>query len=284
MTSKRLALSSSILVATLLVVGCQNTAPLEMTKKNNATTIDQETSMTDGNIASVKLNITPEVLARYHWTLVSAVDNNNQPLLPLTSIKKQVTLNFMQQNNQNLVGFGVGCNSMGGDYQLNDNVMTVGNVVSTMMLCHDLNEAEETLSGLMSNDSQLSLKEGTVPILTQLIDNNATLVWQGQMTTEAKYGKGETVFWAVDHKAQPCPDGSTKTCLKVKPVRYNEQGIKSSEGDWTLFSGEIEGYTHDATQDQVLRLKRYVVDPSDVKGKQFAYVLDIVVESQIINE
>lgn len=282
-TRQKLGLAAAVMAGLLSITGCQNTTPIS----GGATqTIVKDKGMTDANSAEAKAVIDSKTLASYDWTLISAMDGNNQPLAPLIAVKDQVTLNFAEQNGTNTVGFSVGCNRMGGSYELASNVMTVGNVMSTQMFCQDLDAAEKLLSGVMQGDSQLSYKEGAAPVLT-LIDSshakNTTLVWQGKMNAQAKYQqKGETVFWAVDHKAQPCPDGTTKECLKVKPVTYNEQGVKTDEGNWMLFSGEIQGFTHDAKQDQVLRLKRYTLNPSDVKGKQFAYVLDMVVESQMV--
>ena len=282
-TNKKLLLSSAIMAGLLTIVGCQNTTPIS---GGTTETVVKDKGMTDANSADSKAVIDSKTLASYDWTLISAVDGNNQPLAPLTAVKDQVTLNFAQQNGGNTVGFGVGCNRMGGSYELASNVMTVGNVMSTQMFCQDLDAAEKLLNSVMQGDSQLSYKDGAAPVLT-LIDSSsakkATLVWQGKMNAEAKYKqKGETIFWAVDHKAEPCPDGTTKECLKVKPITYSEQGVKTDEGKWTLFAGEIEGFTHNANQDQVLRLKRYTVDTSDVKGKQYAYVLDMVVESQMV--
>lgn len=283
MTRQKLGLAAAIMSGLLFITGCQNTTPM------SGVTIDtviKDKGMSGANATAAKAVIDNKTLGRYDWTLVSAVDSNNKSLAPLTAIKDQVTLNFAEQNGTNTVGFSVGCNRMGGSYEIASNILMVKDVISTQMFCQDLDAAEKLLSSVMQGDSQLSYTAGSVPVLT-LIDssraNKATLVWQGKMKADAKYQqKGETIFWAVDHKAEPCANGSSKKCLKVKPVTYNEQGVKTDEGSWMLFSGEIQGFTHDATQDQVLRLKRYTVAPSDVKGKQFAYVLDMVVESQMV--
>lgn len=280
--TKTLPLSAAIVISMLTLVGCQNTTPIEQSKPKTEQTQDTP-KMTDANTVDDKRTMSIDELSHYHWQLLSAVDGNNQPVSALETSKNPARLSFDKQQGQIVASFGVGCNAMSGKASLTNNVITIGQVISTEMMCDpQTNDAERLLAQAMHGDSQLKLKAGTTPILTQIAANNSTLVWQGSMTADAKYGQGETVFWAVDHKTQPCPDGSTNKCLKVKPITYNDLGVKASEGDWTLFNGEIEGYTHDGKQDQVLRLKRYVVDPSDVKGKKYVYVLDTVVESQFI--
>lgn len=276
-------MSATLVAAMIALSGCQNTSPIEQnnTQDSNGQHSTQDKPMSNANNASNKDWITADLLARYHWTLVSAKDNKNQPLTALEAIKNQVVLDFVKQENQDTASFGVGCNQMGAGIDITNNVMKIGDIMGTQMYCDKLNEAESQLGKLMAGTSQLSYQSGSVPVLTQTTNNQATLIWQGAMTATAKYGhEGETIFWAVSHKTEPCAANSSKTCLKVKPITYNDQGIKTHEGDWSLFNGEIEGYTHNGSQDQVLRLKRYVVNPSDVKGKQYAYVLDTVTESE----
>ena len=276
-------MSATLMTVMLGLAGCQNTSTVEQnnTPVSNSQHSTQDKPMTDATNPSNKDWITADLLARYHWTLVSAKDNKNQPLTALESIKNQVVLDFGKQENQHTASFGVGCNQMGAEIDITNNVMKIGDVMSTQMYCDKLTEAESQLSKLLAGTSQLSYQSGSVPVLTQITSNQATLIWQGAMTATAKYGhERETIFWAVSHKTEPCAANSSQTCLKVKPITYDDQGIKTHEGDWSLFNGEIEGYTHNGSQDQVLRLKRYVVNPSDVKGKHYAYVLDTVTESE----
>jgi hypothetical protein len=109
------------------------------------------------------------------------------------------------------------------------------------------------------------------------------LVWEGRLTSQAKYNsKGETVFWAVSSKMIPCADNDSEMCLQVKPITYDDQGIKTSEGKWAVFTGEIDGYQHDGMHDEVLRLQRYPLDSDDsTEGEEYAYVLDAVIESAV---
>jgi len=237
-------------------------------------------------------------LSRYRWTLLSATDNNAQPLSTLMDVKDQVRLSFAQYQGQNTLNYSVGCNTMSAVYQLQDLTLTIEDSMSTKMSCGNLDAAENSLSKLMQGESQLVLSRNVAseedqPVLTQ-ITSAATLVWGGKLTPQAKYNsKGETVFWAVNDKMIPCSDNNSKMCLQVKPVTYDDQGIKTSEGEWTSFNGVIDGYEHDGKHDEVLRLQRYQLDTNETKEASsdsnvsedaYAYVLDAVIESSVVEE
>ncbi|WP_230656053.1 DUF4377 domain-containing protein [Psychrobacter sp. I-STPA10] len=272
--SKALLLTTMI-AAAATITGCQNT----MNQTGNQT----KQTATQPSVSQSQ-NITVAELQRYNWTLVQATDSQNRQLKPLTAIKNQVQLKFTQQKNTQLLNFSVGCNTMGAGYQLANNVIKVNDVMSTQMLCQDLDSAERLLNTLMQGSSQLSWQSGNTPILTQVTANHTTLTWQGELTAQAKYNQqGDTVYWAVKGNTKTCADGfgGTKPCLQIQPLSYNQQGQKTAQGQWQLFNGTIEGYEHNQGNDQVLRLTRYVVNAPHVKGKQYAYVLDSVIESSV---
>ena len=268
------ALPITMIASSLLLGGCQSLetrAPQQDSANNN----------------SMTKTIKPSLLADFKWQLVAASDKNNQPLVALDRIKDQVQLSFDIKQNRQRVGFTVGCNGMGADFQLSNNTLKLGNVISTEMYCQDLDQAEKLLGKLMATESKVSIQSGngsiaTLPILTQQLITGESLRWQGIVTPEARYQQqGDIVFWEVNHEPQTCPATNLKTCLKVRPVYYDQQGIKQGSGKWELFVDDIEGYEHDSSVDSVLRLKRFTIDPVDVKGKQFVYVLDMIVESSV---
>lgn len=226
-------------------------------------------------------------LPRYRWTLATAMDNNHQPLSALMAIKDQVTLNFNQHQGQNSISYSVGCNTMGAAYQLEDQKLSIDESMSTKMSCGDLDIVESRLNELMQGDSELSLVVGEGTELTQVTSDGVTLVWTGKMTPQAKYkGKATTVFWAVSANTKPCVDNNGQMCLQVKPVTYDEQGRKVDEGEVVEFAGTIDGYEHDNTQDQVLRLQRFKTEADTVLvdniDSEYAYVLDTVIETSAI--
>ena len=226
-----------------------------------------------------------ENLERYRWTLLDIDDKSGGAVITtLVDIKNQVTLLFKQNQGYNTLNYGVGCNTMSASYELQDHTLTTEDSMSAKMLCENLNKAENLLDTLMQGTSEISVTEGENPVLTQVTSNAVTLTWKGRLTSQAKYnGKGETVFWAVNANKVACADNSSEMCLQVKSVTYNDQGIKVSEGKWSAFNGEIDGYQHDGKHDEVLRLQRYQLDRDEnAEGEAYAYVLDAVIESSVV--
>ena len=289
----RFALVPSILAASLALGACQkDAAPTGGDAPDNteAGTVTDATLNTDtapDTANDTKLTAEQEMikdLARYRWTLLDIDDKSGGPVITtLVDIKEQVTLLFNQNQGQNTLNYSVGCNTISAVYQLQGQTLTTEESMSTKMLCEDLNKAENRLNTLMQGSSQLSLTEGENPVLTQVTSNAITLTWEGKLTSQAKYNsKGETVFWAVNAKKVACADDSSEMCLQVKPITYDDQGIKVSEGEWSAFTGEIDGYQHDGMHDEVLRLQRYELDGNEsAEGEEYAYVLDAVIESAV---
>lgn len=280
----------AMVTGSLLLVGCQNTAPA-----TSQSSVAQSNTMTN---AENELTLNAASLANYHWRLLAAKDKQGQPLSILETIKDQVHLNFFVEQSTYVdqitqhASFTVGCNSMGSEFTVSSQTLKMGDIISTEMYCQDLDQAERLMAQLMRGNSKLSIENSkqaaisvtTHPVLTQQMATGEVLVWEGTATPEAKYQQqGDIVFWEVNHQLQDCPNPDQKACLKVRPVYYDEQGIKQEVGDWDIFVEKIEGYNHDSEVDTVLRLKRFTVEPIDVKGKQFVYVLDRIVESSVVN-
>lgn len=226
-----------------------------------------------------------DVLKRHNWKLKNAVDKNNQPLTELLAFKDKAYLSTSEMaTGKQSLHFGLGCNGMEASYNLDVNslldvnTLNVGYVVSTEMACQ--HTPELTFASLMTGKSQLSVTGNT---LTQVTADGSTLTWQGTLTSEAKYGEGETIFLEVAPQTEACADGVTQQCLKVRDVYYDDNWIKSGYSDWRLMKNPIEGYSHDSQTRQILRINKYITDPVDVKGKQLLYVLDMVVETEMAN-
>lgn len=273
----------TMVTGSLLLTGCQKTDSLT----SQSTAAQSNTMINTEN----KLILNTATLADYHWQLLSAKDKQGEPLSALEAIKDQVRLKFYLQQSTQYASFTVGCNSMSGNFTISNQQLKIGDVMSTEMYCEDLDPAERLMAQLMPGNSKLKLSvenpsksTTTQPLLTQEFATGETLIWQGTATAEAKYQQQpDLVFWEVNHQLQDCPNPNQKTCLKVRPVYYDEQGIKKGVGDWDIFVDNIEGYNHDSSVDTVLRLKRFTVDPVEVKGKQFVYVFDRIVESSVVN-
>ncbi len=284
----------SLLVASLALSACNDTEKVQKTelgttadtsevvvKDNNQTTMD----MTDDATATTEQAMI-DTLDSYRWSLASAMDSNNQPITALTTIKEQVMLNFDSQSQSN-ISYNVGCNTISAVYELQEQILSVKDGMSTKMSCGKLDAVENQLNELMQGDSTISLTTSETPSLTQVTSNAVTLVWSGRMRAQAKYNsKGDTVFWAVDAQSKPCSDNNAQLCLQVRPVTYDEQGIKTDEGEVVEFAGVIDGYEHDNTHNEVLRLQRFKTDVDSVLvdniDSEYAYVLDTVIERTAI--
>ena len=294
------ALLPSMLAISLALAGCQD--PPASTDDNvetvNATTNleNENTTLDKASKMSAEAQMIANI-ARYRWTLTSAVSKDDKPLAVLMDVKDQIRLSFNQDNDDNTLSYTVGCNTISAEYELKDSTLAIEDGMSTKMSCGDLNKAENTLMQLMQGDSQLTLVKdaqskdnslGDAPLLTQLTGNGDSLVWRGRLTSQAKYNsKGETLFWAINAKMIPCVAGSSEMCLQVKPITYDDQGIKTSEGEWSVFNGEIDGYQHDGKHNEVLRIQRYSLNDGDAAkestaSEDYAYVLDAVIESSVV--
>ena len=304
-----LFLLPSVLAASLMLSACQKeTVPESLSSEDDASGITEPSdavaseslasnvSPTTSAIDSTE--ITPErkmitTLSQHRWTLTSAIDANHNSMAEFAKINGQVTLAFNQYQGQDTLSFSVGCNLISAAYQLQGQTLTIEDGMSTKMSCGDLDKAENTLNTLMVGSSEIKVEQGEHPVLTQLTNDNVTLVWNGRLTSQAKYNsKGETVFLAVSPKKLACEEHGDQQCLQIRPVTYNDQGIKIHEGEWRLFAGEIDGYQHDNRHEEVLRVQRYQLDNGnllaidessvdDTDDKQYAYVLDAVIESEV---
>ena len=296
----RFAVLPSILAVSLALSACQKDAvPTDSEALDNAEAGIETDGTLNADAASdttvvadtsndTKLTAEQEMienLARYRWTLLDIDDKSGGPVITtLVDIKEQVTLLFNQNQGQNTLNYSVSCNTISAVYQLQGQTLTTEESMSTKMLCEDLNKAENRLDTLMQGTSKLSVTEGENPILTQVTSDAITLTWKGKLTSQAKYNsRGETVFWAINAKKIACAHNSLEMCLQVKPITYDDQGIKSSEGKWAVFTGEIDGYQHDGMHNEVLCLQRYPLDDKEKaeEGEEYAYVLDAVIESAV---
>ena len=289
-SSLQITLLPTLLVVSLALSACQKaSSPNDIEAQNDG---DNNSIADSMSAATAAVAISPEQqmidsLSKYRWTLDTAYNSNKQPLTSLMTIKDQVTLSFNDYQGQNTINYSVGCNTMSAAYQLQGDTFTTENSMSTKMSCADLNSTENRLNELMEGDSVLSLADGDTPLLTQVTSDAVTLVWTGRMTSQAKYhSKGETLFWSISAQTKPCTGDSSQQCLQIKPVTYDEQGVKVSEGKEVEFAGTIEGYQHDKNHDEVLRLQRYKLEGNEnlakISDAKYAYVLDTVIESTVI--
>jgi hypothetical protein len=80
-----------------------------------------------------------------------------------------------------------------------------------------------------------------------------------------------------------CAPPSAGSCLQVRELRFDEQGLrKGRPGPWRPLADPIEGYTHTPGTRNVLRVDRYQRKAAAGGPTSALYVLDLVVESEIV--
>lgn len=231
---------------------------------------------------------TPQTLAAYHWTLDRAVDaaGESDPQWIRNNNPEPVRLTFQEQR----LGVTGLCNSMGASYKTDGSKISIDHVVSTMMMCPDesLMRYEHTFGQRLEHASAWHItrmhdEPETEPSLTLRFRDGAQWVLKGTPTPETQYGStGEIVFLEVAAQRQPCshPLIENKQCLYTRTIEYDAQGLKQSQGSWEYFYDEIENYEHTPGVRNVLRVKRYTRQDVPADASRYAYVLDMIVESE----
>jgi heat shock protein HslJ len=222
-------------------------------------------------------------LGRYHWRLQDATDANGKRIdALLVRADKPLQLDFSADGG---VLVRNACNHIGGDYTLAGNTLTVTGGQSTMMACADpkLMALDGEIGKRLEGASQIALSANDTPTLTLTNAAGDKLVFAGEPTAQTRYGgPGERVFLEVAGQTKPCPHPMIpgKQCLQVREVEYDDKGLKvDSPGPFEDFYDSIDGYTHDDGVRNVLRVDRYAIRNPPADGSNFAYVLDMVVES-----
>lgn len=222
-------------------------------------------------------------LAGYHWRLQDAKTAQGQRLDALFVRPDQpITLDFSDGR----IGVSNTCNRMSGGYALDGDKLTINRMASTMMACADskLMALDQEAGKRLEGASTWALQTGDAPRLTLTNAAGDVLAFKGDATAETRYGgPGERAFLEVAAQTKPCshPLIPNKQCLQVRELSYDEQGVKTASGEWQNFYEDIEGYTHEAGTRNVLRVKRFKRNPVPADASDTAYVLDMVVESEV---
>ncbi len=226
-----------------------------------------------------------QTLERYRWTLESAADGHNRSIDMLSSHKDHPVVLSFSGTRLNIQG---PCNRIIGTYQISaTRELTVSGTASTMMACDSaLMSADALLSGMLAKPLNIAIDNGPSPQLRLLSASNDTLTFTGQATPEALYGAGTLMFLEVSAQQIACehPPANQTRCLQVRERHYDEQGLPvGTPGEWRPLYENIEGYTHKEGVRNVLRIKRFDRSPAFARGSSAVYVLDLIVESELVN-
>lgn len=181
-----------------------------------------------------------------------------------------------------------GCNTLNGGYAITpERQLKTGRMAATMMACEPaLMQADAALSKLLAQPLRIDLAKGAAPELRLTAATGETLVLAGTATPESLYGPGTRLFLEVAARLVPCnrPLMPNATCLQVRERRFDAQGLPSGQpGAWRPLYESIEGYTHQEGVRTVLRVKRYKRSHPPADASAYVYVLDLVVESEVVS-
>ena len=229
-------------------------------------------------------------LQAYHWDLQAAFDAQGRPDTGWQLPGRAPARLSFQPDRLSVQGL---CNGMGAGYTLvGGNGLTVGRAVATMRACPEpgLMALERRVAEQLPRVQRYELRPGTsrpAPVLVLHFSNGERWELAGTPTPAARHGSaGERLFLEVAPQRVRCnhPLMPQAMCLQVRELRFDERGVRQSAGEWRVFQGEIEGYTHQPGVRNVLRVQRYALArdgrPLPADAPSHAHVLDMVVEAE----
>lgn len=214
-----------------------------------------------------------KTLAAYQWISTTA------------TTPKPLTLSF---NAQGQLAVKTSCNGLGTSWKIEGDKIVTGAMMGTQMACAEPAMQQERLAAELLGERaiQFTLNSQNVeaPTLTLVSAKGEKHVFVGKMTPETKYqSQGETIFLEISPETKACSGVGPMTCLQVREIKYDDKGVKTAvDQDWTLFYGHIEGYTHDPKTRQIVRVKRFERQNPAADQSKYAYVKDMVVETETV--
>ena len=225
-------------------------------------------------------------LVAYRWQLRTATDAGGQSLAALfPSAERPLGLGFAD-GRVNVEG---ACNRMGASYQLLEGgKIQVGQAMSTMMACPPpLDRVDAAVAAILAGTLQAAI-EGTAdaPTLRLVAADGSILQLAGEPTPETRFGgPGTIAFLEVAAQSGPCEvsPASERRCLMVRERHFDADGLATgTPGEFRPLPEGIEGYTPTEGQRQVLRVKRFQREAAAGGEPEVHFVLDLVIETEIV--
>lgn len=210
-----------------------------------------------------------KTLASYQWSTRTG------------TAPKPLVLNF---DDKGRLGIATSCNGMGASWKVENNQIVTDNLMATQMACETKAMEQENVAKDLFDHRKapfvLDLNDPQNPTLTVISATGQKYVFTGKMTPETKYNaQADVIFLEISPETKPCTGVAAQTCLQVRELKYNDSGVKTQvDKDWTLFYDQIEGFEHNPTERQVIRVKRYEIKNPAADQSKYAYVHDMTVE------
>lgn len=214
-----------------------------------------------------------KILTAYTW--VSTTATTPKPLV-------------LQFDEQARLSVQTSCNGLGSSFKIEGNTIVTGVMIGTQMACAEPAMQQErfaaALLGQRAIPFELNSQNIEAPSLTLTTAQGEKQVFVGKMTPETKYqSQAEIIFLEISPETKACTGVAPQTCLQVREIKYDDKGVKTQiDKDWTLFYDRIEGYQHNPELRQIVRVKRYERKNPAADQSKYAYVKDLVVESESV--
>lgn len=223
-------------------------------------------------------------LQDHRWTLQAAADALGTPLAQLMVPGHAFVLHFDGAR----VSVQGGCNLMTGSWRLSpQDRLGVGRLAATMKACDPaLMRADQAIAALLAEPLDVVVAPGSAPTLRLKTADRRSLIFSGQPTPQSLYGKPTRIFLEVAPRTVDCLSGVQRTqCLRVRERHFDAQGLPvQPPGEWQIFHGRIQGYTHQPGVRSVVRIDRFERARVPADASRYVYVLDMVVESEIVSK
>jgi hypothetical protein len=107
----------------------------------------------------------------------------------------------------------------------------------------------------------------------------------GESTPESLYGAGTMVFLEIAAQSVPGanPPMPETRCLQYRERHYDDEGlVVGTPGEWKPLTIKIEGITHHEGVGNVPRVKQFQDLAPAGGARSNIYVLDLIVESEMV--
>lgn len=224
-------------------------------------------------------------LKDHHWTLQSATDAAGRPVEALFVPGHDFVMRFDGPR----VAVQGGCNQLSGTWRASPrNELMFGRLTATMKACEPpLMDADRSMAELLARPLAARVERGETPTLRLVSAEGQTLAFAGRPTPRSLYGAPTRIFIEVAAQRVPCTPAlmPPTTCLQVRERRFDAKGLPVGDpGPWQAFHSTIDGYTHEPGVRNVLRVDRYRRANPPADASAYVYVLDLVVESEVVEK
>ncbi|MFZ5636328.1 MAG: DUF4377 domain-containing protein [Pseudomonadota bacterium] len=225
-------------------------------------------------------------LGDYHWRLVDAADPAGKRIAALLVRPDQpILFDFADDR----IAVGNACNQISGQARVDGDRVRVPVLISTKMACVDpaLSALDGEISRRIEGESRFEFQPGDPPRMLWTAANGDVLRFVGEPTPQTRYGGPGTVeFIEVAPQTEPCRAGlepSERNCLRTRALRYGDDGLPVGEpGEWRVQNLTIQGFHHEPGIRTVLRVRRFPIPDAPADTPQVAYVLETVIESEMV--